>query len=171
MIVNTNIRAINTHRQLSSMGSSYQKTSERLSTGRRINRGSDDAAGLAISEGMRNQIRGLDQSIRNAQDGISLIQTTEGALEEVHRLLERMRVLTNQAANDTYDHSDRSMINKEIEELTAEITRISQDTEFNGIKVFSEDMQSALKMRTFAVIKLDQWIMRTFTVLNKFPLI
>src|SRR5690554_2299910 len=107
------------------------KSIEKLSSGFRINRAGDDAAGLAISEKMRGQVRGLRQAIRNAQDGISLIQTAEGALQETHAILQRMRELAVQAANDTYTEEDRAEIQKEIDQLAAELTRIADTTEFN----------------------------------------
>ena len=113
---------------------------ERLSSGMRINRAGDDAAGLAISEKMRGQIRGLKQAQRNAQDGISLIQTAEGALNETHAILQRMRELATQAANDTNTPEDRAEIQKEIDQLAQEITRISTDTEFNTQKLLNGDL-------------------------------
>ena len=134
-IVNTNVSALNSHRAILSVGGRQARSAERLSSGQRINRAADDAAGLSISEGMRNQIRGLDQSVRNSQDGISLVQTAEGALEEVHRILERARVLTVQAANDTNAESDRMMIHTELAQLGEELERITSDTEFNGMAI------------------------------------
>ena len=115
-IVN-NLMAMNAHRQLTINQSGAAKAIEKLSSGLRINRAGDDAAGLAISEKMRGQIRGLKQAIRNAQDGISLIQTAEGALQETHAILQRMRELAVQAANDTYTEVDRAEIQKEIDQL------------------------------------------------------
>jgi flagellin len=129
-IVN-NISAMNTHRQLTVADSSLSKSLERLSSGLRINRAGDDAAGLAISEKMRAQIRGMKQAIRNAQDGISVIQTAEGALTEVHNMLNRMRVLTVQAGNSTLTDGDKDKLHAEFELLSAEITRIAETTEFN----------------------------------------
>ena len=133
----TNMPALTAHRGLMQGGRHQQTTVERLAGGLRINRAADDAAGLAISEGMRNQIRGLDQATRNTQDGISLIQTAEGALEEVHRLLERVRVLTNQASNDTNSAQERRMIFTEVDQLLQEIERISTDTHFNNIPLLT----------------------------------
>lgn len=127
--------AMNTHRQLSINNSAGQKSIEKLSSGYRINRAGDDAAGLAISEKMRSQIRGLSQASRNAQDGISLIQTAEGALNETHDILQRMRELAVQAANDTNVDIDRGEIQKEINQLTSEINRIGNTTEFNTMKL------------------------------------
>lgn len=135
MIINHNIAALNTYRQLSGNQTISQKSLEKLSSGLRINRAGDDAAGLAISEKMRAQIRGLDQAARNAQDGISMIQTAEGALNEVHSILQRMRELANQAANDTNVKVDREEIQKEINQLTSEINRIGNTTEFNTQKL------------------------------------
>jgi flagellin len=131
MIINHNLMAMNTHRQLSINQSNASKSMEKLSSGFRINRAGDDAAGLAISEKMRGQIRGLKQAQRNAQDGISLIQTAEGALNETHAILQRMRELATQAATDTNTEVDRLEIQKEIDQLAQEITRIANNTEFN----------------------------------------
>ncbi|NLY31078.1 MAG: flagellin, partial [Firmicutes bacterium] len=131
MRIMNNIMALNAHRQLSVNQSAASKAMEKLSSGLRINRAGDDAAGLAISEKMRGQIRGLKQAMRNAQDGISLIQTAEGALNETHAILQRMRELAVQAANDTNTEVDRSEIQKEINELIDEIDRIANQTQFN----------------------------------------
>ena len=127
-------------RQLGVNQANSSKSTERLSSGMRINRAGDDAAGLAISEKMRGQIRGLKQAQRNAQDGISLIQTAEGALNETHAILQRMRELATQAANDTNTPEDRAEIQKEIDQLAQEITRISTDTEFNTQKLLNGDL-------------------------------
>lgn len=137
MIINTNIPALNTHRQMGINQGNMQKSMEKLSSGLRINRAGDDAAGLAISEKMRAQIKGLDQASRNAQDGISMIQTAEGALNETHNILQRMRELAVQAANDTNVDVDRNEIQKEINELTSEINRIANTTEFNTQKMLN----------------------------------
>jgi flagellin len=131
MRINHNIAALNTYRQLSSNNTITQKSLEKLSSGMRINRAGDDAAGLAISEKMRGQIRGLEQASRNAQDGISFIQTAEGALNETHSILQRMRELAVQSSNDTNTDTDRAEIQKEIDQLAKELTRIANDTEFN----------------------------------------
>ncbi len=131
MRINNNLMALNTHRQLSINNTNTQKSLEKLSSGYRINRAGDDAAGLAISEKMRAQIRGLNMASKNAQDGISLIQTAEGALTEIHAILQRMRELATQSANDTNVVVDRGEIQKEIDELAKEITRIADTTEFN----------------------------------------
>ena len=131
MIINHNMNALNAHRNMVSNTSTSGKSMEKLSSGLRINRAGDDAAGLAISEKMRGQIRGLDQASRNAQDGISMIQTAEGALNETHSMIQRVRELTVQANNDTNTEEDRTQIQKEITELTSEITRVAEKTEFN----------------------------------------
>jgi flagellin len=143
MQINHNLTAMNTLRQLNTASTGQAKSMEKLSSGLRINRAGDDAAGLAISEKMRGQIRGLDQASRNAQDGISLIQTAEGALNETHDILQRMRELANQAANDTNTGNDRGEIQKEINSLTSEINRIGNTTEFNTQKLINGDKNSA----------------------------
>ena len=135
MRINNNIMALNAHRQLGVNQTAGAKSMERLSSGMRINRAGDDAAGLAISEKMRGQIRGLKQASRNAQDGISLIQTAEGALNETHSILQRMRELAVQSSTDTNTDADRAEIQKEVEQLAKEVTRISTDTEFNTQKL------------------------------------
>ncbi|WP_445487938.1 flagellin N-terminal helical domain-containing protein [Niallia sp. 03133] len=137
MRINHNIAALNTYRQLSSASAGQSKSMEKLSSGLRINRAGDDAAGLAISEKMRGQIRGLDQSSKNAQDGISLIQTAEGALNETHDILQRMRELAVQSSNDTNTDADRKEMQKEISQLKDEVNRISNDTEFNTKKLLN----------------------------------
>ncbi|WP_273321781.1 flagellin [Vallitalea guaymasensis] len=135
MIINHNMLAMNTHRQMGAIGTNQAKSTEKLSSGMRINRAGDDAAGLAISEKMRGQIRGLNQASRNAQDGISLIQTAEGALTETHAMLQRMRELVVQAANDTNSGEERQNIKDELSQLTTEITEITNKTEFNKKKL------------------------------------
>ncbi|WAA09791.1 flagellin [Fervidibacillus albus] len=131
MRINHNISALNTYNSLTSNNSAIQSNMEKLSSGLRINRAGDDAAGLSISEKMRGQIRGLDMATKNAEDGISLIQTAEGALNETHSILQRMRELAVQAANDTNTTDDRAELQKEVSALIEEIDRISTDTEFN----------------------------------------
>lgn len=128
---------MNAHRQMKTNTSATGKAIEKLSSGLRINRAGDDAAGLAISEKMRSQIRGLNQGSTNAQDGISMIQTTEGALNETHSMLQRLKTLATQSANGTYQNSDRSLIQKEVSQLTTEISRIAKETEFNGQQVLA----------------------------------
>ncbi|MCZ1264089.1 flagellin [Paenibacillus marchantiae] len=144
MIINHNIAAMNTHRQLGTNTTNTNKAIEKLSSGLRINRAGDDAAGLAISEKMRGQIRGLDMASKNAQDGISLIQTAEGALNETHSILQRMRELAVQSSNDTNTDEDRAELQKEVAELTKEITRISTDTEFNTKKLLNNTDASSV---------------------------
>ena len=131
MVVQHNLTAMNANRQLGITTGQQAKSSEKLSSGYRINRAADDAAGLTISEKMRSQIRGLNKASDNAQDGISLIQTAEGALNEAHSILQRMNELATQAANDTNTTSDRTAIQSEIDALTSEIDRISSTTQFN----------------------------------------
>ncbi|WP_057767612.1 flagellin N-terminal helical domain-containing protein [Cytobacillus praedii] len=131
MRINHNISAMNTHRQLSYNNNASAKSMEKLSSGYRINRAADDAAGLAISEKMRNQIRGLDQAASNSQDAISLIQTAEGALNETHAMLQRMAELTTKAANETLTTSDTAKIQEEITQLTDQIGAIADQTKFN----------------------------------------
>jgi flagellin len=133
--INQNIEALNAWRNLLITSSNLAKSMEKLSSGLRINRAGDDAAGLAISEKLRGQIRGLNQAVRNAQDGISLIQTAEGALNETHSILQRLRELAVQGANDTLTSADRSAIQQEIDSLLAEIDRIATSTEFNTRKL------------------------------------
>jgi flagellin len=135
MRINHNISAMNTFRQMTTNNTNQAKNVERLSSGLRINRGADDAAGLSISEKMRAQIRGLDQAQKNAQDGISLIQTADGALNETHSILQRMRELAVQSGNDTNTAEDRTAIQKEADELAKQITTIANDTQFNGTKL------------------------------------
>ena len=141
MIVQHNMLAANTNRQLGITSGHMAKSTEKLSSGYRINRAGDDAAGLSISEKMRGQIRGLDQASANAQDGISLIQTAEGALNETHSILQRMRELTVQAANDTNVSADRTAIKEELSALTCEVSRIAKETEFNTTKLLSGSFQ------------------------------
>ena len=137
MIINHNMNALNAHRNMGINNTAAGKSMEKLSSGLRINRAGDDAAGLAISEKMRGQIRGLTQSSRNAADGISMIQTAEGALNETTNILQRMRELAVQAGNDTNTTSDRAEIQKEIDALTEEVDRIANNTEFNTQKLLN----------------------------------
>ena len=131
MVVQHNLSAMNTNRQMGVVTDALQKSTEKLSSGYKINRAADDAAGLSISEKMRAQIRGLDKASDNAQDGISLIQVAEGALNETHSILQRMNELATQAANDTNTSTDRTAIKAEIDQLTSEINRIQSTTQFN----------------------------------------
>ncbi|MGH2319182.1 flagellin [Planococcus sp. SE5232] len=143
MIINHNITALNTHRQMSSATNAQANSMEKLSSGMRINSAKDDAAGLSISEKMRGQIRGLEQASSNAQNGISLMQTAEGALNETHDILQRMRELAVQSSNDTNTDTDRTEIQKEINSLTSEINRIGNTTEFNTQKLLNGDKNGA----------------------------
>jgi flagellin len=135
--INHNIEALNAHRQLVGTNEKIKKAMERLSSGYRINRGGDDAAGLGISERMRAQIRGLSQAQRNTQDGISMVQTAEGSLAEVHAMLQRIRELAVQYKNGSLSANDRSAISSEVAQLSAEIDRIGAQAEFNGIKLLN----------------------------------
>ena len=135
MVVQHNLQAANTNRQLGITTSAQAKSTEKLSSGYKINRAADDAAGLSISEKMRSQIRGLDKASSNAQDGISAIQTAEGALNETHSILQRMNELATQAANDTNTSTDRTAVQAEITQLTAEIDRIQSTTQFNSMNL------------------------------------
>ena len=137
MIINHNMNALNAHRNMGINNTAAGKSMEKLSSGLRINRAGDDAAGLAISEKMRGQIRGLTQASRNSADGISMIQTAEGALNETTNILQRMRELAVQASNDTNTTSDREEIQKEINALTEEVDRIANNTEFNTQKLLN----------------------------------
>src|SRR3954471_8002653 len=134
--IQNNIEAFNTHRQLTATAAQASKSMEKLSSGYRINRAADDAAGLGISEKMRGQIGGLDQAQRNAEDGISLVQTAEGALSEVHSMLERVRDLKVQLNNGTLDSDDKDSIGAEVGEIASEVKNILDDTKFNGKGVF-----------------------------------
>jgi len=135
MVVQHNLSAMNTNRQLGITTKGQSKSTEKLSSGYRINRAGDDAAGLTISEKMRSQVRGLNKASSNAEDGISLIQTAEGALNEAHSILQRMNELATQAANDTNTSADRGAIAKEIDALTSEINRIASTTQFNTMNL------------------------------------
>ena len=139
MVVQHNLTAMNTNRQLGMISGAQQKSTEKLSSGYRINRAGDDAAGLSISEKMRSQIRGLNKASNNAQNGISLIQTAEGALNEVHSILQRMNELATQGANDVNTSIDRAAINKEISSLSQELGRIRSTTQFNDMDLLDGD--------------------------------
>jgi flagellin len=154
MIINHNMNAMNAHRNMASNTNAAGKSMEKLSSGLRINRAGDDAAGLAISEKMRGQIRGLDQASRNGQDSISLLQTAEGALNETHSILQRMRELAVQSANDTNTSTDRTSIQDEIKQLTNEVNRIATTTEFNTKKLLNGDLQGVSDLKK-AVQKSD----------------
>ena len=135
MIIQHNISSMNTNRQLGIVGNNLAKSTEKLSSGYRVNRAADDAAGLSISEKMRGQVRGLQRASDNAQDGISLIQTAEGAMDQQHAILQRARELAVQAANDTNVTADRDAISQELKQLKAEFDRITSQTEFNTQKL------------------------------------
>ncbi len=136
-VINTNVQSLVAQNALAINNRSLSKAMQQLSTGKRINSAGDDAAGLAIANKMTAQVRGLNQAVRNANDGISLLQTAEGATQEVTNMLQRMRELAVQAANDTYSDSDRSALQVEYDELADEITRISDNTKWNDMKVFN----------------------------------
>lgn len=151
MIINHNISALFSSRQLFETGMQLDRSMEKLSSGMRINRAGDDASGLAVSEKMRSQIRGLLQAQRNAQDGVSWIQTTEGALAEVHNVLHRQRELAIQAANGIYTQGDRTMIQVEVEQLNDEINRIATQTRFNKQVILTGRFGAATEGMSFHV--------------------
>ena len=142
MVVQHNLTAMNTNRQLGITTGGLAKSTEKLSSGYKINRAADDAAGLAISEKMRSQIRGLNKASTNAEDGVSLVQTAEGALNEVHSILQRMNELATQAANDTNTSADRSQIKLEIDQLVSEVDRIQSTTQFNTMNLLDGSFTS-----------------------------
>ena len=143
MVIQHNMQAANANRQLGTIVSNQSKATEKLSSGYRINRAADDAAGLSISEKMRSQIRGLNQASTNAEDGISLIQTAEGALTESHSILQRMRELSVQAANGTETDDDREAVQNEISQLQDELDRIADTTEFNTMKLLNGNLDGS----------------------------
>ena len=143
MVVQHNLTAMNSNRQLGVTTSAQAKSAEKLSSGYRINRAADDAAGLSISEKMRSQIRGLNKASSNAQDGVSLVQTAEGALNETHSILQRMNELATQAANGTNTSVDRSAIRAELDQLTSEINRIQSTTQFNTMNLLDGTFSGA----------------------------
>ncbi len=147
--INYNYESVASQRNLSASQSSYGRAIEQLSSGLRINKAADDAAGLAVSEKLKNQVRGLNQAQRNAQDGISLLQTAEGALNETHSLLARMRELAVQSANDTLSNSDRVHIQDEVNQLLSEVDRIANSTQFNKINLL-DGSASAVKLHVGA---------------------
>lgn len=154
MVIQHNIPAINSYRNLGVNQTALNKNLEKLSSGYRINRAGDDAAGLAISESMRSQIAGLNQAVRNANDGIGLIQTAEGALTEVHSMLNRMKTLATEGANGTYTTTARKNMKAEIDELNAEINRIAKNTEFNGQKPLNSTEKLTFQIGATAAEKL-----------------
>ncbi|SCW58576.1 flagellin [Paenibacillus tianmuensis] len=159
MIINHNLNAMNAHRNLQFNNIQQGKSSEKLSSGYRINRAADDAAGLSISEKMRSQIKSLDQAKRNTQDGVSLVQTAEGAMSEVSDMLTRMKELATQAANGTYNSTDISAINNEYTKLTGAISDIAKNTKFNGISLLDSgatdvDIQTGVDSGVKVTVKL-----------------
>ena len=160
MVVQHNMSALNTNRQLGITNKALKNSTEKLSSGYRVNRAADDAAGLSISEKMRSQIRGLNQASDNAQNGQSLIQTAEGALNEIHSVLQRMRELAVQASNDTNVSTDRKSIALELTALTAEIDRIASQTEYNTMKLltgkFKGNLQVGANNAQFISIKINK---------------
>ena len=141
MVVQHNMQAVNTNRMLGTNVKAVAKATEKLSSGFAVNRAADDAAGLSISEKMRNQIRGINQAVKNSEDGVSLIQTAEGNMNEIHSILQRMGELATKAANDVNATEDRTAIQNEITELTAEIDSISNKAAFNGTKLLNGDFK------------------------------
>jgi len=146
MVINTNVLALNSHRSMKTIGKAQATASARLSSGQRINSAADDAAGLAISEKMRAQVRGLDQASRNAQDGSSMVQTAEGGMQQITNMLQRGRELTVQAANHTNTGDDRLKIANEINQLFSEINSMADRVEFNGMKLINGDLSEANKI-------------------------
>jgi flagellin len=159
MIINHNISALNANRNLGINDGQMNKSLEKLSSGFRINRAADDAAGLAISEKMRGQVNGLNQAVRNAQDGISMIQTAEGALNETHAILQRMRELAVQSSNDTNTDSDRAQIQAEVVQLQSEIDRIGNTTQFNTKSLLNGGMNT-----TAAIFQIGANTAQTMTL-------
>ncbi len=146
-----NVEAQMAHRQLASTNTQLSRTMERLSSGLRINRAADDAAGLAVSEEMRSQIRGMNVASRNAQDGVSMVQVADGALGGVNDMLQRIRDLSVQAANGTLTDQQRSNLDQEVQSIVAEMSRVAADTEFNGVKILSGSVATAANAVTLQV--------------------
>lgn len=149
--INQNIAAMNSYRNLSVTDGQMSKSLEKLSSGFRINRAADDAAGLAISEGLRSQVGGLKVAVRNAQDGVSVVQTAEGALTETHSILQRMRDLAVQSANDSNDSASRTALDTEAKALQSELTRISDKTSFNNVNLLDGTFGSVATPKKFQV--------------------
>ena len=145
-VINTNVKSLVAQNALTVNSRNLSKTMEQLSTGKRINSAADDVAGLAISNKMTSQVKGLNQAVRNANDGISMLQTAEGATQEITNMLQRMRELAVQSANDTYDADDRTAIADEVGQLEEEITRIATNTKWNGMSVLSSDQTKNLQV-------------------------
>lgn len=165
MVVQHNLRAMNSNRMLGLTSTSQSKSTEKLSSGYKINRAADDAAGLAISEKMRRQVRGLTQASANAQDGISCVQTAEGALNEVHDMLQRMNELAVKAANGTEQSEDRSYIQKEVDNLISEIDRVAATTTFNE-RMLLDGNFSSIALQVGAESATDNQIKLTISKLN-----
>ena len=169
--INTNVSSINTRRHLANSTNAFNKSMEKLSSGLRINRAGDDAAGLAISESLKSDIRALDQASRNAADGISLVQTGEGAMDEVSSILLRMKELAEQSLNGTLSNTDRGYLNSEFSALKDEIDRISESTEFNGVKLLdgnggSVNIQVGIGTGTSDTVAIDLGTARDTTQLG-----
>ena len=165
MVVQHNLTAMNTQRQLNITTGTQAKVTEQLSSGYKINRAADDAAGLTISEKMRSQIRGLSQASANAEDGISCVQTAEGALAEVHDMLQRMNELAVKSANGTNTSADRIAIQKEVNALVSEINRVSQSSEFNTLKLLDGSF-TGKTLQVGAANKTEQTIKISITAMN-----
>lgn len=157
MVITHNMLAMNTDRQLGIVGAEGKKSTEKLSSGYRINRGADDAAGLSISEKMRKQIRGLNRASENIEDGISFVQVADGALSEVHEMLQRVNELAVQAANGTNSETDRQYINDEVEQLKAEMERVFDTTTFNGKKIWDGEPITHRSLRFVIRIWQRKW--------------
>ena len=158
MVVQHNMQAMNANRQLGVTTDSQKKVTEKLSSGYKVNRAADDAAGLTISEKMRSQIRGLTQASSNAQDGVSCVQTAEGALTEVHSMLQRMNELAVKAANGTNTTADRQAIAKEVSALNNEITRVAESTQFNTLNLLNGSFESGKSIQVGAANRSQQRI-------------
>ncbi len=167
MVVQHNLRAMNSNRMLGITTGQLSKSSEKLSSGYKVNRAADDAAGLSISEKMRKQIRGLSQASANAEDGISAVQTAEGALTEVHDMLQRMNELANKAANGTNSVSDRQTIQDEISQLTTEIDRVAETTKFNEIYLLNGENIGTDDDRKHLLFILENYHGKIIFVVNK----
>jgi flagellin len=159
-VINTNVKSLVAQNSLTVNNRALSKTMEQLSTGKRINSAADDAAGLAISNKMTSQIKGLNQAVRNANDGISMLQTAEGATQEITNMLQRIRELAVQSANDTYDEADRTALAQEVGELEAEITRIATNTKWNGMEILSpaataKNIQVGMENDATSAIEID----------------
>ena len=166
MVVQHNMRAMNSNRMLGLTASAQSKSTEKLSSGYKINRAADDAAGLSISEKMRRQIRGLTQASLNAQDGISMVQTAEGALNEVHDMLQRMNELAVKAQNGTLEDDDRTFVDNEIQQLKEEITRVADTTAFNEKLLLNGDLGSNNKCRLQVGAEKDETIEFAITAMT-----